>query len=74
MKGEIMFINSISGFGSQPGFTQPQMQTEATTRQLAHRGDPVAFAKLRREEKEQDPALSARETEPVKGENADRYA
>lgn len=66
---------SISGIGNTTSsFTASASKSKAdeTTEQLAAQGDPIAIAKLKQEEQEQDPA-TAKATEPGKGENVDHY-
>jgi hypothetical protein len=70
-----MSISGISGSASPSAPSSAQLKADETVQQLAQQGDPVAIAKLKQEEKEQDPAATATTpaSEPGKGEQIDRY-
>jgi hypothetical protein len=67
---------SIAGIGSatiSPGLSIAQSKADETTQQLAAQGDPVALAKLKQEQEQQDPAAQSGPSEPGKGEQIDTY-
>jgi hypothetical protein len=68
-----MSIAGISGTTVSGGLSVTQSKADETTEQLAAQGDPVAMAKLKQEQEQQDPAQLIGAQEPGKGEQIDRY-
>jgi hypothetical protein len=68
-----MSISGISGSTISAALAATQNKAEETTQQLALQGDPTAIAKLKQEEKEQDPTPATPASEPGKGEQIDQY-
>jgi hypothetical protein len=68
-----MSIGAIGGATISPGLSIAQSKADETTQQLAAQGDPVAIAKLKQEQEQEDPALQTGPSEPGKGQQIDTY-
>jgi hypothetical protein len=68
-----MSISGISGSTVSPGLSIAQSKADETTQQLAAQGDPVAIAKLKQEQEQEDPAAQTGPSEPGKGQQIDTY-
>ena len=68
-----MSISGINGSTLSTGLSIAQSKADETTQQLAAQGDPIAMAKLKQEQEQQDPSLQTGPSEPGKGEKLDTY-
>jgi hypothetical protein len=68
-----MSLNAISAFTPPSALSASKSRADETAQQLAQQGDPIAIAKLKQEQGEEDQTTSTVASEPGKGEQLDRY-